>query len=730
MVTDFEHKQVVFKGHTDENHSREAQEDPADRYSSVQGRGWVAQDSAARVGDRQQTGRSFGWLTCGCMDGDSLKLSLISLISLSLSLSHLISLSLSLISSHLVSLISPHNVCQIHQNQIHHFVNNKQNLQHARTHRPGRCLPNTPRLPACLPACLSVCLETWWLGSAQNVKPTFPQVWWLSLRVRATPTHPRSRPSYSFCLEKTSPTTFHPLPFYPPTPLTPSLLSPICYSVLQSGFLILEAGYVSRFGLTNIIFKNVYDTMLSTLAFFILGWAFSFGGDDDGSAGYIAGHNGAMAGRCTFLTYTVYSLILCGFSYPILVHWTWSSTAWLAEGNGDGNGFRDFAGSGVVHMPHSTAFIGTGTMIIFFGFLFFNGGTAIGLAHNIGDSVNAVPLAITNTSILAGCVSSCASAGWVEPWAACIIGIGGGLTYYGASGLLERFRIDDALEASAVHAGAGAWGLIAEAIFHQELGIAYAGDANSFRHLGWQILGIVVIVLWIGLGVVVSLVPLWWYGLLRISARAEKLGALHTARHDRSALNNTQQKAHLVNVSCFSGIDLFQHHEISWDLQTQMVMDDAERNLPSRIVKNMYSDAHPSRDPSQAGDTGSAVQSLTMPTSLSRVQSLRRRERDFRTGLHDRDGPPPPSPLHHTILVNNDDANRRTLPRDSMTSVVVATEAIEPPPEAQRESVGNEFDFFDSERITSALTSANPKPLSSVDSIYSGKGSVISESCL
>ena len=55
--------------------------------------------------------------------------------------------------------------------------------------------------------------------------------------------------------------------------------------------------------------------------------------------------SGALAERCNFIAYVVYALLLTGFIYPILAHWTWHSQGWLAQ-----QGFHDYAGAGVVHL--------------------------------------------------------------------------------------------------------------------------------------------------------------------------------------------------------------------------------------------------------------------------------------------------------------------------------------------------------------------------------------------
>lgn len=54
--------------------------------------------------------------------------------------------------------------------------------------------------------------------------------------------------------------------------------------------------------------------------------------------------------------------------------------------------------------------------------------------------------ALTN-GLLAGCVSVTASCAAIEPWAAIVIGLVGSVVYSGACVLMEKFEIDDPLEA-------------------------------------------------------------------------------------------------------------------------------------------------------------------------------------------------------------------------------------------------------------------------------------------
>ncbi len=66
----------------------------------------------------------------------------------------------------------------------------------------------------------------------------------------------------------------------------------------------------------------------------------------------------------------------------------------------------------------------------------------------------------------------------VEPFASVIIGILGGLCYFGLAKLLIRIRIDDPLEASPIHVGCGILGLVSVSFFHTERGIFYGGGGR------------------------------------------------------------------------------------------------------------------------------------------------------------------------------------------------------------------------------------------------------------
>merc|ERR1719393_508040 len=244
--------------------------------------------------------------------------------------------------------------------------------------------------------------------------------------------------------------------------------------------------------------------------------------------------SGGVAERVKFTGYTIFSLLMSAFIYPVVVCSTWGY-GWLEVFNKDANaGYIDFAGSGVVHLtggigalmgaivlgrrtgrydenvdqgefiPHSQPLIVLGTFILWFGWCGFNsgstlgmssGGTALVAAHVIMNTtlsaatgamtVFLAQYAITRkydcaalcNGILAGLVSVTAPCSNVESGSAVLIGFMGGFIYYGSAMLIKKLRIDDPVDAFSVHGACGIWGCIAAALF--DFG------AGTDKHHGW-----------------------------------------------------------------------------------------------------------------------------------------------------------------------------------------------------------------------------------------------------
>lgn len=80
--------------------------------------------------------------------------------------------------------------------------------------------------------------------------------------------------------------------------------------------------------------------------------------------------------------------------------------------------------------------------------------------------------------IIVGLVSCTASCDKIEVWSAFCIGTIGSTFYSVGCLLLQKFHIDDPLEASAVHLGGGTWGVLAVAFFNNEIGLFYNGTTG------------------------------------------------------------------------------------------------------------------------------------------------------------------------------------------------------------------------------------------------------------
>lgn len=68
--------------------------------------------------------------------------------------------------------------------------------------------------------------------------------------------------------------------------------------------------------------------------------------------------SGGVAERCALSAYLVYSVVLTGFVYPVVVHMIWDSEGVISAFNSASpvlGGVIDFAGSGVVHMTGGVA---------------------------------------------------------------------------------------------------------------------------------------------------------------------------------------------------------------------------------------------------------------------------------------------------------------------------------------------------------------------------------------
>ena len=159
---------------------------------------------------------------------------------------------------------------------------------------------------------------------------------------------------------------------------------------MQLGFALLENGMVRSKNSKNILIKNLFDVCVGAIAFWLIGFGFAFGHSEPGGfigteGGMFAAADfakletnyyllwifqfsfaatsativsGSLAERTQLPAYLVFSTIMTGFIYPVVVGWCWGG-GWLGDASEEGKGFHDFAGTGIVHLVGGTAgFIG------------------------------------------------------------------------------------------------------------------------------------------------------------------------------------------------------------------------------------------------------------------------------------------------------------------------------------------------------------------------------------
>ena len=170
-------------------------------------------------------------------------------------------------------------------------------------------------------------------------------------------------------------------------------------------------------------------------------------------------------------------------------------------------------------------------------------------------------LLMVGNGALAGLVSVTGGCGYYRPWAAFCAGLIGGAIYFGVSKInLLLLKIDDPLDAIAVHAGAGAWGMIATAAFadpnviNDNLGMLTDAEGNDVqRHYGFILGGggkllaahcvyILVIAAW-SMGIMTPFfIILKMLGLFRVEPEIEAAG-LDVSHHGGSAYPHDPEAA-------------------------------------------------------------------------------------------------------------------------------------------------------------------------------------------
>jgi ammonium transporter, Amt family len=223
---------------------------------------------------------------------------------------------------------------------------------------------------------------------------------------------------------------------------------------------------------------------------------------------------GTTLERIKFGAYVVYAIVFGAVIYPLVAHAVWGGGLLSDIG---GKPVMDFAGSSVVHLTgavgalaallllgprkgkydangkpraipgHSMPLVGLGVIILWIGWFGFNGGSTFETAGSffgevmlntqlaaaagvIGASLavylksRSLDVGMAGNGAIAGLVGVTAPSGFVEYWAAPIIGFIAGLIVVYAVLAIEKL-LDDPVGALSAHGLAGIWGTLAVGIF-------------------------------------------------------------------------------------------------------------------------------------------------------------------------------------------------------------------------------------------------------------------------
>ena len=323
---------------------------------------------------------------------------------------------------------------------------------------------------------------------------------------------------------------------------------------MQAGFAMVESGFTRAKSAVNIMMKNLMDFSMGSVAFWAIGFGIMFGSTKTGWFGtdgfFLSGWSGtesgdpwvlafwmfqcvfaataativsgAVAERTKFISYLIYSVVVCAFIYPVFGSWAWGS---LLNGNGwlEGLGFIDFAGSTT-----------TGDSSIAIIFVTTNLSAACGAIFAMFTSwimFKKPDIGMSLNGALAGLVGITAGCANVSPTSAAVIGAISGVLVVLSVVVIDKIHIDDPVGAISVHGVCGAWGTLAAGLFNT--------GGTSVKIITTQLIGIGAAFVWsFGAAFILFKVIDMTIGL-RISKEDEMMG-VDIVEHGAHAYNDFQ----------------------------------------------------------------------------------------------------------------------------------------------------------------------------------------------
>jgi Amt family ammonium transporter len=250
--------------------------------------------------------------------------------------------------------------------------------------------------------------------------------------------------------------------------------------------------------------------------------------------------SGAIVERMRIKPYLLFVTLWSLAVYSPVAHWVWAPGGWLRA-----VGVLDFAGGTVVHvnaaaaalvaalvlgrrrglrtptvLPHNVPFAILGAGLLWFGWLGFNGASALGAnglaAYAFANTFFAPAAAATAWGLaelfrhgrmsgvgiasgaVAGMVAITPAAGFVTPLSGIVLGTAAGLASFGAVRIRPRLGLDDSLDVFAVHGVGATVGALLTGVL-ATTAVNPAGADASLALLGKQALGVVVTLVYSGL---------------------------------------------------------------------------------------------------------------------------------------------------------------------------------------------------------------------------------------